>query len=350
MTAADPVPSHGPVYGRTYDEGRAAETAALRDLAASLPARLTGGVWRPEWRRVLFAGIGASCAALASPLYALRAAGVDASRSDCSDYPAAAGRPDVVVALSQSGRSRETADLVTRFRRAGVPTLAVTNADESPLRDAAGAALTLGAQPDSRVSTTGFVVTYAALGMLADVAAHGAVDERWRELPDLIEESVARNAAVLADFAAGPLARGSADVVASAPQLTTAEAVALLLREGPLVPSAAYGTRAYLHGPMDCASEDTSHLVVGGARELGLARQLLEKPTGVLTVTDGSEPVPRGAAAVTVPGRLTAPQRALVEVCVLQELVAATAAVRGNPVDEVAFAREDTKIAALAEL
>lgn len=234
----------------------------------------------------------------------------------------------------------------------------MTNADDSPLREAAGAALTLGAQPDSRVSTVGFVVTYAAVAMLAEVAASdaasgsvdGAVDGRWRELPDLIEESVARNAEVLGEFAAGPLARGSADIVAAAPQLTTAEAVALLLREGPLVPSAAYGTRAYLHGPMDCASEHTSHVVVGGARELALARQLTQKPTGVLAVTDGSAPVPAGVRPVTVPAHLTAPQRALVEVCVLQELVAATAAVRGNPVDEVAFAREDTKIAALAEL
>ncbi|MEW2547034.1 SIS domain-containing protein [Streptomyces sp. NPDC047002] len=346
MTAEDT----GPVYGRTYDEGRAAEAAALRAAVADLPARLADGLWRPGWRRVLFAGIGASCAALASPVYALRASGVDAARTDCSDYPAAAGRPDVVVALSQSGRSRETADLVTRFREAGVDTLAVTNAEESPLGEAADAALTLGGQPDSRVSTVGFTVTYAALGMLADVVATGAVDDRWRRLPDLMEECAAGNAAALAGFAAGPLARGSADVVASAPQLTTAEAVALLLREGPLVPSAAYGTRGYLHGPMDCASEHTSHVVVGGEREIGLARQLTQKPTGVLAVTEGDAPVPPGVAAVTVPSGLTSVQRALVEVRVLQDLVAETAAVRGNPVDEVAFTREDTKIAALAEL
>nr|WP_202511689.1 SIS domain-containing protein [Streptomyces sp. SID3343] len=336
------------VYGYGYDEGRAVELAALREVVAEFPKR--PDLWRPGRRRILLAGIGASHAALASPLYALRADGVDASRSDCSDYPVAVGAPDVVVALSQSGRSRETADLVRRFRVDGVDTLAVTNARESPLREAAAATLTLGGYPDSRVSTVGFVVTYASLGMLADVMATGRVDERWAELPDLIEESVARNGAVLADFAAGPLTSGPVDVVASAPQLTTAEAVALLFREGPLVPSTAYGTRAYLHGPMDCASAETSHVVVGGTRELALARQLLEKPTAVLTVTDGTEEAPVGAVSVTVPAGLTAPQRALVEVCVLQTLVAQTAEARGNPVDEVAFSRHDTKIAALAEL
>lgn len=147
----------------------------------------------------------------------------------------------------------------------------------------------------------------------------------------------------------GQVARG-VDVVAAAPQLTTAEAVALLLREGPLVPATACGTRTYLHGPMDVAGPRTSHVVVGGGRELALAAQLLQQPTSVLTVTDGTAPVPPGATSVTVPAGLTAPQRALVEVCVLQELVARTALARGNPVDEVAFTRQDTKIGALAEL
>ncbi|MGW9213281.1 SIS domain-containing protein [Embleya sp. NPDC055664] len=340
--------SAAPMYGYGYEEGRRAEVAALREVVAAMPGRTH--LWPAGRPRVLLAGIGASHAALASPLYALRAAGLDVARTDCSDHPVAIGDVELVVALSQSGRSRETADLVTRYRAAGVDTLAVTNAETGPLREAAGAALTLGGFPDSRVSTVGFVVTYAALGMLADEAATGRIDDGWRRLPDLIEEAVSANDAVLADFAAGALASGSVDVVASAAQQTTAEAVALLLREGPLVPATAYGTRSYLHGPMDSAGADTAHPVIGDARELALARQLLEKPTAVLTVTDGTGVVPPGAVSVTVPTGLTGPQRALVEVCVLQALVSHTAATRGNPVDEIAFTREDTKIAALAEL
>ncbi|GHJ38094.1 hypothetical protein Sm713_37030 [Streptomyces sp. TS71-3] len=334
-----------------FEEGRRTELAALREVVGALPGRLAEGVWRPGWRRVLLAGIGASCAALASPLHRMRAAGIEAFRTDCSDFPEVPGpHPDVVVALSQSGRSRETADLVARFRGAGAATLAVTNADASPLRDAAGACVSLGGHPDSRVSTVGFVVTFAALGMLADLAADGGVDERWLALPGLIEESVAGAAKELAAFAEGPMAAGSVDIVAAAPQLTTAEAVALLFREGPLVPSAAFGTRAYLHGYMDSASGETAHIVVGGERELALARQLTEKPTGVLAVTDGTLPLPPGVRGVAVPARLTPPQRALVEVCVLQELVSAVAAVRGTSIDEVAFGRVDTKVDALGEL
>jgi fructoselysine-6-P-deglycase FrlB-like protein len=138
--------------------------------------------------------------------------------------------------------------------------------------------------------------------------------------------------------------------VAAAPQLTTAEAVALLFREGPLVPATAYGTRTYLHGPMDVASAATTHVVIGGGREVALAAQLLQKPTSVLAITDGSIPVPPGAVPVRVPATFTPPQRALIEVRVLQDLVARVADSRNEPVDKVAFSREDTKIEAVAEL
>ncbi|MFI6346110.1 SIS domain-containing protein [Streptomyces sp. NPDC050560] len=333
-----------------FDEGLSAELTALREVVTDLPGRLTG-VWRPQWRHVLLAGIGASCAALATPQYVLRSCGLAAFRTDCSDFPSAEGTsPDVVLALSQSGRSRETAELMTAFRDRGVPTLALTNADTSPLGEAVDTAVTLGGHPDSRVSTVGFVVTFAALSMLTDAATTGSVDGGWVRLPDLITEALAAAAPALDAFASGPLATGPVDVVAAAPQLTTAEAVALLFREGPLVPSAGHGTRTYLHGYMDSAGPRTGHILIGADREARLARQLVERGAGVLAVAEAATEFPPGVHRVSVPPGLTAPQRALVEVCVLQRLVAAVAGVRGNPVDEVAFRREDTKIDALREL
>ncbi|MFE7114106.1 SIS domain-containing protein [Streptomyces sp. NPDC057654] len=337
-----------PTYGYTFAEGRAAQLPALRELAARLPERLER--WRPSWRRILLAGIGASHAALATPLHDLRASGIEAARTDCSDYPITTTGYDAVLALSQSGRSRETTDLVARFSAAGVATVALTNAEHSPLREAAGTTVSAGDYPDSRVSTVGFVVTFAALGMLTDVLTGGRVHGGWARVPEAVEKALAAEADRLADFAAGPLRHGTLDVVASAPQLTTAEAAALLFREGPLVPATAYGTRTYLHGPMDVASATTSHIVIGGGREAALAAQLLQKPTAVLAVTDESVPLPPGAVPLRIPAAFTPAQRALIEVCVLQDLVARVAESRDESVDKVAFAREDTKIGALAEL
>lgn len=333
-----------------FVEGCRRELDALRHLAADGP-ELLAGVWQERWGRVILAGIGASHAALASPLAELRAAGIDASRSDCSDLPrVSTRRPDVLIAVSQSGRSRETADVVRRFAEADVSTLAITNSETSPLRTAADATVTLGGAADSRVSTVGFVTTFTALGMLVDLATTGRVDAGWSTLAEVIEAAVVDAQETIQEFAGRHLASGGIDVVATNSQLTTAEAVALLFREGPLIPSTAFGTRGYLHGPMDIAGGAVSHLVIGGGREAQLAEQLLEQTEAVLLLTDGSVSVPDRASLLTVPAGLTASQRALVETCVLQELVAASSEVRGNPVDETVFTRQDTKIDAVGEL
>ena len=325
-----------------FASGRAAQLDALRAVVASVPARLPRF---PATSRLLLVGIGASHAALASPLHQLRAAGVTAYRSTGADFPGPVeGAADLAIAVSASGRSRETVDLVRRLAAAGVATWALTNTDDNPLRAVAGSGVGLGGFADSRVSTVGFVVTYAALGMLADTLIDGAVHPGWARLPDLIAAAVPAAQDVLAAFARRWLVDGAVDVVAAASQLTASEAVALLLREGPLVPAASYDTRSYLHGPMDCAGQATSHLVLGDEREHQLAHQLRQKPTGVLVLTASDGPAAADAYRIRVPDGLTVAQRALLEVCVLQELVAETAAVRGNPVDEVAFTRQDTKL------
>jgi glucosamine--fructose-6-phosphate aminotransferase (isomerizing) len=93
-------------YG--FDAGRRDQPAALATTLAGLPERLAA-LDPASWRSIVLAGIGASHAALASPLVQLRAAGRLAWRTDCADLPAVVEpRPDVVIAVSQSGRSTET--------------------------------------------------------------------------------------------------------------------------------------------------------------------------------------------------------------------------------------------------
>jgi fructoselysine-6-P-deglycase FrlB-like protein len=333
-----------------FAEGRTAELEALRRVSGEADRLLTD-VWRDRWRRIVLAGIGASHAALATPLHQLRAAGFDAYRSDCSDLPVVGDPgPDVLLAVSQSGRSRETTDVVQRYADRRVATVAITNSVSSPLRSAVESCVTLGGAPDSRVSTVGFVTTFTALGMLTDLITSGRVDPGWMKLADTIGQASEDASSTLRSFAADHLVRGAVDVVATAAQLSTAEAIALLFREGPLIPSTAYGTRGYLHGPMDIAGGKISHILIGGQREIQLAQQLGEKTKSILLVTDGTTPTPAPIPTVTVPAGLTPSQRALVEICILQELVAAAADVQGNPVDDTVFTRQDTKIDALAEL
>lgn len=325
-----------------YEDGRARQGDALRatvERVVQTTASLDGA------REIALIGIGASFAALATPLHTLRQAGIKVWRSDCSDLPVFPhDAPERVVAVSQGGRSVETHDVVSRFTDAGALTLAITNAEESPLADAATETLTLGGAVDSRVSTVGFFTTYTALTMLAEAAAGIVPTTAWASLTIVIQDAVAAAAPTLRAFSAEQLGSGAVDVVASADQLTVAEAIALLLREGPLVPASAYGTRAYLHGPMDAAGHCVAHVVIGAARERQLADQLEERAAATLFLAE-EEDLRRGHAyEVAVPGGLTAGQRALVSVAILQQLVAETAAVRGNPVDDAVFVRQDTKL------
>lgn len=332
-------------HGIGYLNGCAVETDRLRELVRHLGSDLAQA-WHPSWRRVLLAGIGASHAALATPMVQYRCAGLAAWRTDCSDLPVVGDQiADIAILLSQSGRSTETLDLAGRLDSGRTPTLAITNTSANPLTRSCEQAIALGDHADSRVSTVGFVVTYAALAMLTEVATTGTVDPHWHALPDIIDETVERATPILDDVAATMLADGSIDVIASADQLSTAEAVALLFREGPLVPAMAYDTRSYLHGPMDCAGAQLTHLVIGRQPEAQLADQLAERSNRIIMMSDtcGID----GAAPI-VPANLPVLQRVLLSVCVLQRLVAATAEVRGNPVDDAVFTRRDTKVAASA--
>jgi len=77
----------------------------------------------------------------------------------------------------------------------------------------------------------------------------------------------------------------------------------------------------------------------GNEREAQLATQLGERTDSVLLVSDQV-----AGDALTVPTGLTSTQRALIEVCIGQELTAAVAAVRHESIDEAVFVRQDTKL------
>ncbi|AQZ62356.1 Glucosamine-6-phosphate deaminase [isomerizing], alternative [[Actinomadura] parvosata subsp. kistnae] len=296
--------------------------AAVRTLGEQLA---DPSAW-PAPRRPLFVAMGASHAALAACVHRLRTAGIWASRTGCGPV----GDADLVVGVSQSGRSAET---VATLREAPAERrLAVVNVAPSPLAELAGRVLSCGSVADSKVSTSGFSVTLAALGMLSDVWAGGRPDPVWPTLPGLL----AVDLPPVAEQVAGCVA---VDVVGGGASLTAAEEGALMLREACRLPATPYETRQYLHGPMESAGPRTAHVIIGGEREAELAAQLAG--AGHVTVYVG--PCQSAVPRVAVPA-IPAVARAILENAVLQRLVAAVAGVRGVPVGEFRFSVGDTKV------
>jgi glucosamine--fructose-6-phosphate aminotransferase (isomerizing) len=325
-----------------FDEGIASQSAGLTASVQQVREWLaTGAAEQVRGKSLLFVGIGASYAAAATPVYFLRQAGTAAFRSSCADVPdEGPSLADVYVGISQGGRSRETIQAlltVPRERR-----MAVVNNSDSPLASEAGTVLSVGDLLDSRMSSIGFTATVAALGLLAEWITTGSTDAAWDNIGPLTETVMADNDEVLRSFAKEIADRGTVDVVAAAPNLTSAEQGALLFREGPFVPSMAMDTRSYLHGPMDCAGSSTTHVLIGRAREGLLADQLSEKGVPILLITD--EDVTASAATIVRIPRLTAVQRSVLEVALMQRLVQHTADAFGRNIEDRAFTRYDTKV------
>lgn len=328
----------------TFLEGQAEQPNALERVVAHVRGQFAGaGLDRLRGaERPLFAGIGASYAALAVPVDLLRAQGVVTQRVLSSEIEkgTVGFDVDVLIGVSQGGRSSET---VAAFKAVnGVPRVALLNVVPSPLGDLAEMTVNLGNEPDSYASTIGFTGTVVALDLIAGaITGRDDADDPWRDI-------AARAAAVRRDAAAviSPLrARAAccvaADVVAAGASRASAEEGALLLREAVRMPATAAVTRNYLHGEMESAGR-TLHIVFGDGREVGLARSL--SGAGHLTLLVTTRPVEPGAGLGVVRLPDAAPSaRVVLETVVMQELVAALSDERDIPIESFVFANDDTK-------
>lgn len=320
------------------------QPAALRVMAEEIQAQLDAGVVAPDTGRLTLIGIGASLAAAATTVYAMRVRGLDATRMDAGDLPDGYSPPGRVIGISQSGRSAEVVDVMSRIEP--IRSRAVTNYAPSPLQDAVGSCLNLGDLPDSSVSVASFTGTLLAFGMMIDYWLGTTDPERWIGTIEAATASAGNNAEVIDQFAAGlPSVRGI-DVVSCAAGLSVAEETALMLREGPRVPSTGMSTRQYLHGPMDSAG-NTAHVVIGTEREATLVEQLAERAEQLLFITPAGLGLrPAGATVIEIPFEPDRPiEFAIAAIMLTQKLVLATADSVGVEVDAPAFTRLDTKVA-----
>jgi glucosamine--fructose-6-phosphate aminotransferase (isomerizing) len=322
------------VRSQPYVLARSAATVreALAGPAGDAAVRALGG------GRVAAVGMGASTHAVTAFAAWLRAAGRPALAFSAAELSRAsgdmfggtpadvpAGLADAFLAVSQSGRSRETVEAM-RAVSPGVPRVAVTDRPDQPLGAAADVVLPLGSGEDTRVSTLSYTATVQALGLLAD-ALTGSPSADWAALPGLARSVLAADtAAVFVDAFADV---SVIDVVGSGIAAGSVGAAALLLREAVHLPTAGYPTREYLHGPLEAAGAGRGALVFGTGREAELAADLASWGASVVLVTTSpAPPEHRRLRVVTLPaaGGLAA---AVLDILPVQLASAALAARKG---------------------
>jgi glucosamine--fructose-6-phosphate aminotransferase (isomerizing) len=169
-------------------------------------------------------------------------------------------RDTMLVTISQSGRSPDILAFQAEAKRAGVPTVAIVNDEESPLARDADFCLPLSAGPERSVAATKTFIVSAALsawlvgacgknGALCDAVErlpadlHAAAGIRWTEVEDVLAES------------------RSSFVLGRGPTLPMAQEAALKLKETCGLHAEGYSAAEVMHGPMELVSDGFPVLV-----------------------------------------------------------------------------------------
>jgi glucosamine--fructose-6-phosphate aminotransferase (isomerizing) len=232
----------------------------------------------------------------------------------------------VVVGISQSGASPDVASVLAEARRQGRPTVALTNAPDSPLAREADSVLLLEAGEERAVAATKtYLNSLGAIAMLFAAADGPVAEAELARMPSVLEEQIELSIATAPPLDEYADAVG-ATVVARGVNYGTAFEIALKIRELSGLVVEAYSPADLMHGPIAAIRDGWPVIVVaptGPARPSveGLVLPLLERGARIIAVSDVAAVlrraqtrlplvarVPEWLSALTavIPGQLTA--------------------------------------------
>jgi glucosamine--fructose-6-phosphate aminotransferase (isomerizing) len=169
-------------------------------------------------------------------------------------------RDTLLLTISQSGKSPDIVAFQAEAKRAGIPTLAITNTEESPLAREADLCLPLCAGPEQSVAATKSFITSAAMaaGLAAAAAGDAGLSHALQHLPDDLLKALAVRWSEVEDMLADSR---SSYVLGRGPSLPMAQEAALKLKETGGLHAEAYSAAEVLHGPMELVTKDFPVLV-----------------------------------------------------------------------------------------
>lgn len=205
------------------------------------------------------------------------------------------------LAISQSGRSPDILEAAARAKAAGAFTVAMVNAQGSPLSDRSDMTIPLLAGPEHSVAATkSYIASLAAiLHLVSEWSDDAVLAQALHAGPDLLGE------AWTCDWS--PLVHSLADVrglyvIGRGPGLGIAQEAALKFKETCRIHAEAFSAAEVRHGPMALVGRDFPLLVFRQSDETGegvdeLVRDLLEHGSPVFVA--GGEVA--GAQTLPVP-------------------------------------------------
>lgn len=157
---------------------------------------------------------------------------------------------DVVLAVSQSGASLDLVACVESANSAGALTVAYVNAADSPLGAVAAIEAPLGAGPELAVAATkSYTASLLALSRLVAGLAGDQSGWDWDTVPDAVGR-LGRDTGWLTEAVAALIDATAVVVLGRAYAYATAREAALKIMETCSLPTLAYSTAEFRHGPI----------------------------------------------------------------------------------------------------
>ncbi len=197
----------------------------------------------------------------------------------------------VVLGISQSGASPDVAAVLAEARRQGRPTIALTNALDSPLVREADSVLLLEAGEERAVAATKtYMNSLGAIAMLFAAVDGPVAEAELQRMPELLGQQIALSRDTAPPIAEYAEAIG-ATVVARGVNYGTAFEIALKIRELSGLVVEAYSPADLMHGPIAAIREGWPVIVVapsGPARPSveDLVLPLRERGARIIAVSD----------------------------------------------------------------
>ena len=212
-------------------------------------------------------------------------------------------RNALFIVISQSGRSPDLVAATRSARDSGARTVAIVNAAESPVADAAEFVIPIEAGAEHSVAATKTVIgsMAAGAGLIAELAGDAALSSALDRLPERLRRALTLDWSAVA----GDLAAASAVFVASRGLgLGSAREIALKLAEILRLPALGFSAAELQHGPRAALSsrtpvilmrlmDETAATLDALAHELaesGIALHLCGGPRGTLPWLGDDDP------------------------------------------------------------
>jgi glucosamine--fructose-6-phosphate aminotransferase (isomerizing) len=226
----------------------------------------------------------------------------------------------LVIGISQSGASPDVVGVLSSARRQGAPTLAITNAPDSPLAAGADFVIDLAAGPELAIAATKtYTTSLLALVRLsmALAPAPGPAPDReaaaataaLARIPAIIESALEVEPAVAAlarELASGPGSMNGCVIVGRGFEYATVREWALKLKELGRVFADPYSAADFRHGPIALVQPGVPVFVLApaGAAAQGqveLLHDLRERGVGAVVVSDVATTRDLGRWSIAIP-------------------------------------------------